>query len=307
MLDLENTKTGHFDVHCETAEEFMDTLRLTHRLWRGRRSNKWAFRGQGDARWGLVPKAFRPQTNLSYTDQPTHPPLPAERQRREELRALNYFLFNADRVGLPIPGDGQHFRLPDTVQPDTQSFEDWPWPGVLETLAIAQHHGVPTRLLDFSHDPLIAAFFAAQSCATEGFNSSTDMAIWAINLQIVSECVEKHRRRHEKPTVIWVTASRATNTFLHNQDALFLLELNPEGRCPPSSPPPDLRDAILAAPECAGIEPFEEPLIVRILLSTDHTQSLLRLLWNEEYHPARIMPTYDNVVATLEYRRKLGV
>ncbi len=49
---------------------------------------------------------------------------------------------------------------------------------VLEWLALMQHHGAPTRLVDFSKSPFISAYFAFEQC----FNSLDRVAIWAINI-----------------------------------------------------------------------------------------------------------------------------
>jgi hypothetical protein len=102
----------------------------------------WAFRGQSNAEWPLFSSLSR-----YLQDYGIHRDAWAE----QEDRIGRIFRRKAHLFLEHVPLEGDAFQ----------------W------LALMQHHGAPTRLLDFTWSPFVAAFFALE-------RATKDAAVWAI-------------------------------------------------------------------------------------------------------------------------------
>lgn len=159
----------------------MHTVTDFHDLWdavQPFRGGRWIYRGVADAEFALVPKLGR---------------LPAFHQH--ERRILDHFVREAAAYEEGKAGSN-----------------------VWEQLAVAQHYGLPTRLLDWTENPLVAAFFACSQYADRDgalyCASITRRIDTASESPFSLEAVGRYRPRH-------------TSRRIGAQRGLFTVHCNP--------------------------------------------------------------------------------
>src|SRR5687767_11372845 len=114
----------------------------------GRRRDSGVYRGDRDATWPLL-------TSLDKLGGASCPHSKAELEE--------HILRNFIRYSRP------YFTHPPE--------NDW------EVLVAAQHHGLPTRLLDWTYSPLVAAHFA-----TVENDDNSDRVVWRLDWKSVHRC-----------------------------------------------------------------------------------------------------------------------
>lgn len=161
-------KEYHIDSWTEFKSYYLERLIIRDDLLNPQ--IPYLFRGEGDSSWRLISTFDRNYSGIDY----------------ETLLKYYEKEFNDPVTANQFP---EHKAIFDEIRKNSSDMNtDEQRKYNLKTVALGQHYGLPTRLLDWSESPYIAAFFAFSKAIPSLANSSwneimadeKEAVIWAL-------------------------------------------------------------------------------------------------------------------------------
>jgi len=211
---------------------------------------QWFFRGQEDEAYDLIPGLFR----INIKDTLTN------------WNDLEEYMLNI-------------------FQREARPFNEFKSEDDIELISLAQHHGLPTRLLDWSMNPLIALFFAVENYNSNAENS----AVWCYGFPSTNNCfptstrIDKRLELEKSGKIIF---PNHISPRITNQSGCFTIHELPQGK----------EDFI----------PFNKQVDIfgmfdLFIINRNYRKDILDQLYDLGYHHGLIYPGLDGIAKRIKF------
>lgn len=324
-------------ISYENAEDFLKSISYKGDLYDKLSNGNFVFRGHSTDEYKLLPTALRPyfayneterNSLLSESDKKLYSILSSTEfgQIMEERRLLEQFFLRCDENGLYVP----HIEtLRNSFMPgfDVEKvFGGCKWlpKDYWELAALAQHHGVKTRLLDWSYDFFVALYFSTtgvfkdrsrfdelesslyvQRSKTEKF-AEKNMEIWALDDSVFLVNPTKNPLKIVKPRYHdndYLCAQKGCFTFWESEflgvgykDKKEYLKNKTDRRA---------LDEQLDSYLKSINHPTDKKVLYQITISQSAAREIYDYIDKMGYNASKIFPGYDGVVKAIEERKRI--
>jgi len=238
-------------------------------------SSAYAFRGHAKAQWKLEPSLLRHITTLALKENDA---------LALETIALDHFRARA------------HLHMPPNAFTTTTDTLSW--------LTEMQHHGAPTRLLDWTHSIYVAAYFAVVE------HWDDDGAIWlvhihSLNAKMAAKFGNKPLPTHDAalreaflkpgapPTITFVERKNKSDRMIAQQGG-FTLSNN------------ILTDHGRAMQDVLGPDP-EPHILAQVIVPADQKPTFLRKLHRMNITASTLFPGLSGLAKSISELVSLGI